>query len=225
MDTNGKTNKKQAYKVFADNLNRYMADFNIDRITLSKKIGIKYTTFCEWCNGNSMPKIDKINLLAQYFDATVSDFIQEKTPEQNNSKRLIPVYKSLPGNMSFDLKTDKKYLTESMELPNEYGSPEDYFAYEAHTKTQNYMGKVVNGQDTIVFKKTDHISKLHTFYIIQDVFNKTHLFYVVDIGDYTSFIITSEEDFSMYGSSVTTANNELENWTVIGIAVYGKTNY
>ena len=35
-------------------------------------LGVKYTTFTDWVKGNSYPRIDKIELMANYFGISKS---------------------------------------------------------------------------------------------------------------------------------------------------------
>ena len=41
-------------------------------------LGVKYTTFTDWVKGNSYPRIDKIELMANYFGISKSDLVEEK---------------------------------------------------------------------------------------------------------------------------------------------------
>lgn len=65
-------------KVFAKNLRLLMERFGKDRMQVCSDLGIKYTTFCDWYNGNKYPRIDKIEAMAQYFGVQKSDLIEDK---------------------------------------------------------------------------------------------------------------------------------------------------
>lgn len=65
--------------VFADNLKHYMQLHRIDRNMLCSALGLKYTTVSEWLAGNKYPRIDKIELLANYFGVQKSDLIEERS--------------------------------------------------------------------------------------------------------------------------------------------------
>ena len=47
-------------------------------------MGFKYTTFTDWYNGNKYPRIDKIELLANYFGVLKSDLIEDKPSLPSN---------------------------------------------------------------------------------------------------------------------------------------------
>ena len=54
----------------AKNISRFMKENNVDRKKLSKDLGVKYTTLSDWINAKTYPRIDKIELLADYFNIT-----------------------------------------------------------------------------------------------------------------------------------------------------------
>lgn len=60
-------------KVFSKNLRSLMEQQNKDRKQICNDLGFKYTTFSDWYNGNKYPRIDKIEMLADYFGVLKSD--------------------------------------------------------------------------------------------------------------------------------------------------------
>lgn len=63
-------------KILAQNLRRLMAEKNVDRMGICKDLGIKYTTLSDWYNGVTYPRIDKVELLANYFGVEKSGLIE-----------------------------------------------------------------------------------------------------------------------------------------------------
>lgn len=57
---------------------------NKDRNQICDDLGLKYTTFTDWVNGKKYPRIDKIELLANYFGVRKSDLIEDHN--RNNDK-------------------------------------------------------------------------------------------------------------------------------------------
>ena len=68
-------------RVFAKNLNKYIALNNKQQIDVAKDLGINPTTLNMWCKGNSMPSTGKIRKLADYFRIGMSDLTDEKHKE------------------------------------------------------------------------------------------------------------------------------------------------
>ena len=68
-------------RVFAKNLNKYIALNNKQQIDVAKDLGISPTPLNMWCKGNSMPSTGKIRKLADYFRIGMSDLTDEKHKE------------------------------------------------------------------------------------------------------------------------------------------------
>lgn len=66
-------------KVFAKNLNRYMQINNKSRNDICEALGFKYSTFSEWATGKKYPRMDKVEMLANYFGVLKSDLIEDKS--------------------------------------------------------------------------------------------------------------------------------------------------
>lgn len=75
-----KTNKE----ILSDNLTYYMAIKGVDRNTLCEALGLKYSTVSEWLSAKKYPRIDKIEILADYFDIEKSDLIEDKRANRKN---------------------------------------------------------------------------------------------------------------------------------------------
>ena len=68
-------------EVMARNILRYMDINDKDRKTVCADLGISYTTFTDWVKGNTYTRIDKIELLANYFGVSKADLVEEYVPE------------------------------------------------------------------------------------------------------------------------------------------------
>lgn len=64
--------------VLAKNLKKYMEIKGVDRNTLSEILDVPYSTLSDWINANKYPRIDKIEMLANYFGVEKSDLIERK---------------------------------------------------------------------------------------------------------------------------------------------------
>lgn len=65
-------------KIFSRNLKYYMNLYNKTRTDVSVALGISYTTFASWENGTNYPRINKIEMLANYFKVSKADLIEDK---------------------------------------------------------------------------------------------------------------------------------------------------
>lgn len=69
-------------EIFAKNLKYYMDYYEKDRNKICDDLNIPYTTFTDWYNATTYPRIDKIELLANYFNIKKSDLIENKYKDQ-----------------------------------------------------------------------------------------------------------------------------------------------
>ena len=69
-------------EVFAKNLKRYMERKEISQKELAKIVGVSAPTLNEWVKAKKFPRIDKVEILANYFGCLKSDLIEEKTEEE-----------------------------------------------------------------------------------------------------------------------------------------------
>ena len=65
--------------IFASNLNKYMRLHKRSRNDISEALGISYYTISDWVNGKKYPRMDKVEMLANYFGIKKSDLIEDKT--------------------------------------------------------------------------------------------------------------------------------------------------
>lgn len=68
-------------KVFAKNLNKYMALNQKQQIDVAQDLDINPTTLNMWCKGKSLPNVGKIQKLADYFKIGKSDLTDEKVEQ------------------------------------------------------------------------------------------------------------------------------------------------
>ena len=72
-------------EVFAKNLKRYMEMHNETQRALASIVGVSSPTINDWANGKKFPRIDKVEMLANYFGISKSDLIEDKSYESNNN--------------------------------------------------------------------------------------------------------------------------------------------
>lgn len=107
-----KENKKETIKIFAANLNEMMKLKCKSRKDVCDDLDIKYTTFCDWINGRTYPRVEAIELLADYFGISVGDFFIESDMESTYSKDRYEAYARRIG--AFDMDTINKLTNEQI---------------------------------------------------------------------------------------------------------------
>ena len=68
-------------EVFAKNLTYYVERSGKTQKEIAEIVGVSKSTFNDWMKAKKYPRIDKIEMLADYFRILKSDLIEERTKE------------------------------------------------------------------------------------------------------------------------------------------------
>ncbi|MGF0055828.1 helix-turn-helix domain-containing protein [Peptoniphilaceae bacterium SGI.097] len=79
-------------EIFSKNLLSLMKKHGVSRNKLCDDLGFKYMTVSDWINAKTYPRINKIEMLADYFHVNKSDIIEEKNPSKKNTEDTV-IYK------------------------------------------------------------------------------------------------------------------------------------
>ena len=74
-------------EVFAKNLRYYMESKGKTQRELAEIVGVSAPTMNEWLKAKKYPRIDKIEILADYFGILKSDLIEEKPKEHKEMQQ------------------------------------------------------------------------------------------------------------------------------------------
>lgn len=75
--------------ILSKNLKKYIALSGKDRRELAEIWGFPYSTVSEWINGRKYPRIDRIEIMADYFGVLKSDLIEEQPTEESEKNNDI----------------------------------------------------------------------------------------------------------------------------------------
>lgn len=64
-------------KIFSRNLKRYLENSGKTQKEVAAEIGVSTGTFCDWIKGRAYPRMDKLQLLAEYFGIQKSDLVED----------------------------------------------------------------------------------------------------------------------------------------------------
>ena len=147
-------------EIFAKNLKYYMALNKKDRIDVCRDLEIPYTTFAEWYNARIYPRIDKIQLLANYFDIKKSDLVENKekfdksitgVPKKNEGSAVIFVYGTIPAGVPLECIED---VIDTEEIPVDMlKGGKEYFALKI--KGDSMEPDYLDGDIIILQRKED----------------------------------------------------------------------
>ena len=127
------------YELFSSNLLRLLHKNNLTQKEVADTIGVSPQTFNTWCKGVALPRMDKVDALAKYFNVSRSDLISEPTPKVDKNIEFIPnmtttkikVYGSVPAGVPVTAIED---IQGTVDIPSHWLS-----------SGYDYMGIVVKG--------------------------------------------------------------------------------
>lgn len=70
-------------RIFSKNLNKYLSLFNKTQKEVADAIDVSPQTFNTWCQGIALPRMGKVQRLADYFGVGKTDLIDEKSETDN----------------------------------------------------------------------------------------------------------------------------------------------
>lgn len=137
-------------EIFSKNLKYYMDLNKKDRNDICKDLNLPYTTFAEWYNGNIYPRIDKIEILANYFNIKKSDLIEnkEKIDELGNPVASIPLLGTVKA--GYDYLAQENWIGTVDVETSLVGNGNDYFALKVKGDS---MAPVFIENDIVIIKK------------------------------------------------------------------------
>ena len=84
-------------EVMSNNIRYYLKEKRKTRKQLCQDLNIAYSTFTDWCCARKYPRIDKIELMANYFGIEKSDLIEDKSDKERLSERHKRIWDDIVG--------------------------------------------------------------------------------------------------------------------------------
>lgn len=168
-------------KIFSKNLNYYMELKGKTQTDIINDLDINKSAISSWCNGTRLPRMNKVELLADYLNINVSDLI-EGSCEDNNYFEFISeddamfplldigdlalIYKQniIDDNATYLIKMNNKNTIRKIVL-SEDKTYYDLIAMNACYKTLKIyveqisqiqiLGKVIKSENTSAFKRKE----------------------------------------------------------------------
>lgn len=88
--------------ILAKNLSHYVDRSGRTQKELAEMVGVATSTFNDWMKGKKYPRIDKIEMLANYFGILKSDLIEDKenSPSEvqltEGERQMLDLFKLVP---------------------------------------------------------------------------------------------------------------------------------
>lgn len=100
--------EEEIRKIFSRNLTSYLELNNMTQKDLVNFIGVSSSTVSNWCTGQKLPRMDKIQTIANWLGIENSDLLEDK------KSKTIPALKDTYFNFAKEMQ-DKKVSEEDME--------------------------------------------------------------------------------------------------------------
>ena len=139
-------------QIMADNIKRLLSAKGLNPRQLAIALDFKYTTVNDWVNAKTYPRIDKIEMLANFFNVSKSDLVENKNAETPTTSPVQAIYDQLtPPRQAKALTYLEKQLLEQNEKETKinevsekvvqlYGY--DYYDHAASAGTGQYLNDV-----------------------------------------------------------------------------------
>ena len=84
---------KQTAEIFAKNLNRYMRLYNMNQSDVARLTGSTHQVVSRWCSGKTLPRMGKIQILADHFGVLKSELLEDHTSDSiDRTQRIKKLY-------------------------------------------------------------------------------------------------------------------------------------
>lgn len=137
-------------QVMAKNISRLMKENNIGRKKLSDDLKVKYTTLSDWINAKTYPRIDKIELLADYFKVSKADLVEDKEREalETLPVKKIPVVSKVSAGLP--IYSEENLIDYIYFATNKLNSDKEEFGLKV---SGDSMDKIFQDGDIVVVEK------------------------------------------------------------------------
>lgn len=101
-------------KIIANNIVFLLNMKGVSRKKVCKDLDFKYTTFCDWVNAKTYPRIESLEKMALYFDIQVCDFFVDlSNPKVYGEERIMAYATRL---QELDMETASKFTDEQLKM-------------------------------------------------------------------------------------------------------------
>lgn len=141
---------KNQREIFAENLTRLVNGSKLPQSEIAKRINVSPQTFNTWIQGKAIPRMGKIQLLADYFKIEKSDLIEEKSNITLSQGIKIPVLGTVPAGIPISAIED---ILDYEEIPQSWANQGEFFALKI--KGDSMEPRMISGDVAIVKQQSD----------------------------------------------------------------------
>ena len=136
-------------EIMANNIRFYLSQNGRSQTEICQTLGFSMSTFSDWVHARTYPRIDKIELMANYFGIEKSDLVEERTKSQRAGV-AINVLGRVAAGIPINAITE---IIDTEEISEDLAKTGDFFALKI--KGDSMEPRIVDGDVVIVKQQED----------------------------------------------------------------------
>lgn len=137
-------------QIMAQNIRYYMKLNDITQTEICNTLGFKMPTFSDWVNAKTYPRIDKIEMMANYFGISKSDLVEKRNADKHGKGIVINVYGNVAAGIPIEAIED---IVDTEEISQELARTGTFFGLKI--KGNSMEPRMTTGDVVIVRKQED----------------------------------------------------------------------
>ncbi len=137
-------------EIMAKNIRHFMSQHNVTQTELCNTLGFKMPTFSDWVNAKTYPRIDKIELMANYFGIEKSDLVENHDNKRKSTGTTINVLGRVAAGIPIDAVEE---IIDTEEIPKDMAKTGTYFGLQIHGDSME--PRMCEGDVVIVRQQND----------------------------------------------------------------------
>ena len=211
--------------IFINNLKAIMKERKVSRRQLAEGLNIPYTTLTDWCTGRIFPRVEKINLIADYFNIKKSDLIEEITDEDDDALYddvvKVDVFSKLFLDSVWCLKNESFKIDEELIPPEWIKNHQSYFGL---IMNDNSMDPEFHKDDCLIIRECKKIDKDGFYCVLEKDSDYAKIRKLIHINDGIMVMPLNMSD-SIQPKTYLKGTLEFESLKIIGLVVQVKRTY
>lgn len=138
-------------KIFSNNLSRLLEKKGRSQREVAESIEVSPQTFNTWYRGIALPRMGKVQLLADYFGVGKSDLLDKPADSPKSHRRGVAI--NVLGRVAAGIPIEAvEDIIDTEEIPEEMARDGEYFGLQIHGDSM--MPRICDG-DVVIVKKQD----------------------------------------------------------------------
>lgn len=137
--------------IFTNNLRKFIDASGKTQSDIAKDIGVSVQTLNTWAMGKAIPRMNRIQALADYFRIPKSFLLEAEPPAPDETPNRIPVYGSVPAGIPIEAIQD---IVDWEDIPMDWlRGGKQYLAFRV--KGDSMYPEYLDGDTIIVLRQPD----------------------------------------------------------------------